>query len=234
MPRGHGWSEEKIFSHFPYMRAIVGPERLPEGRGWDALFDANPDMVQAIFADIIKQTYATPGKVGQRPMPAEEDIIEDLDWIFESEPNREPMSACLPKLMKTSERNFCTKINMSRRTFQRLLLNDYTPDINEIRQIAQAVDKPPAFFVEYRRRMLFSALGHMIMTQPQFVDWLYSAFIYAAGEAKRKGNASLSSAGVKSMRKGIETIYSIADELDIEVRIRPRIESNTRSSRKQS
>lgn len=216
------------------MRTIIGPEKLPEGRGWDALFDANPDMVQAIFADIIKQTYATPGKVGQRPMPNEADIIDDLDWIFESEPNREPMSRCLPRMMKMSERRFCEKINMSRRSFQRLMSNEYTPDVNEIRMIAQAVDKPPAFFIEYRRRMLFSALGHMLMTQPQFVDTLYSGFIHAAGEAKRKGDASLSHVGVKNVRKGIETIYSIANQLDVDVRIRPRIESNGRSSRNKS
>lgn len=216
-----GWSDEQVFEKFPYMRDIVGPQKKQNGEGWDALFDARPDMMHAIFADIIKQTYATPSRVGQRPMPREEDV--DLDWLMDSDPNREPLTAVLPKLVKVSERKFCDSISMSRATYQRMLKGEYDPDIDQLRRIANAIGKPPSYFIEYRRRLLFSALGRMLVREPQILDMLFYSYV-TEGSLKKRRNADPKAKrtfGIKKMDEAVRTIHQIGEQFGLNVSVKP-------------
>lgn len=131
--------------------------------------------MHSMFADLIKQVHATPGRIGQRPMPKEEEV--DFQALVYGEQNEEPLTQVLPKLVKISERAFCAKIHMSRTQYQRMLRGEYHPDAKELRLIAQALKKPAAYFVEYRKIMVLSAFVNLIEERPGIATMLYRDYL---------------------------------------------------------
>jgi hypothetical protein len=66
---------------------------------------------------------------------------------------------------------------MSRTQFQRMMRGEYHPDVNELRAIAAAVKKPPAYFVEYRMAMAVSAFLNLITERPGIATALYKHYL---------------------------------------------------------
>jgi transcriptional regulator with XRE-family HTH domain len=83
----------------------------------------------------------------------------------------------LPRLVTISERAFAAKIHMSRTQVQRLLAGEYDPDVNQLRQIAAAVKKPPLFFVEYRKAMAVAAFVKLLEERPGIATTLYRQYL---------------------------------------------------------
>lgn len=137
-------------------------------------------MIERMLSDIIKQAYAKPGRIGQRPMPKEEEV--NLAALIHGEYTDEPMHVILPKLMPGSERAFCQKIMIGRRTFQRLLLepghpDKYHADMELVARIAKGVKKPPSFFLEYRQMAATAAFIQLINERPGVATRLYKDYI---------------------------------------------------------
>ncbi len=218
MSPARAWTDEELFSQFPAMRELFGPRRED---AWAAMFEARPDAVHAILADVIKQAYAVPGRVGQRPMPKEEDV-EDLNVILHGETNDLPLGEVLPKLMRCSERKFCQRVNMSRRTFQRLLQGEYEPDLSQLRRIAQAVNRPPSYFVEYRRKMLAAAFADLLANEPIIADSLFRSFVVARDQSRKpRTERRPLPKGVRSMAEAVGAIHRIAEQFELDVAVRP-------------
>jgi hypothetical protein len=144
-------------------------------RAWVAVFNARPDAMHALLADFIKQVHARPGRIGQRPMPKEDEV--DLEGLIYGEDNDIPLVELLPKTMGVSERVFCQKISMSRAQFRRLLAGTYHPDVYELRRIAAELRKPPVFLVEYRKAMALAAVVNLFNERPGVATKLYRSYL---------------------------------------------------------
>jgi hypothetical protein len=170
-----GVPREELEKEYPSLTHLSGPPTKASRKAWVAVFNARPDAMHNLLADYIKQVYATPGRIGQRPMPKEESV--DFHSLVYGESSDLPIREILPSLIKVSERTFCQQIHMSRTQFQRLLAGKYDPDVNEIRMIAAALKKSPTFFVEYRKAMAISAFINLIDERPGIATSLYRQYV---------------------------------------------------------
>ena len=171
---------EEVHRLFPSLKHLTGPAGKACTRAWVAAFNARPDAMHAILADFIKQTHATPGRIGQRPMPKEE--VVDFEGLVYGESNELPLIEALPKAVKAlglSERQMCAKVHMSRTSYRRMLRGEYHPDVRELRLIAEAINRPPTFFVEYTQAMAVAALLSMLKERPALGNVLYRQFLEA-------------------------------------------------------
>jgi hypothetical protein len=175
--RGKGVPKEELEKQFPSLSFLTGPTGRATQKAWVAVFTARPDAMHSLLADYIKQVYATPGRIGQRPMPKEEAV--DFKALLYGEENDLPIHEVLPKLVQVSERMFCSQIHMSRTQYQRLLAGQYDPDVSEIRAIAKALKKPPTFFAEYRKAMAVAAFLNLIEERPGIATSLYRQYLEA-------------------------------------------------------
>lgn len=173
--KGGGMDPEEMVRKYPSLKFLAGPPGKATQRAWVAVFNARPDVMHNLLADFIKQAHAQPGRIGQRPMPKEEQV--DFESLVYGEQNDLPMTEVLPKLMGMSERNFSIYAKMSKTQFQRLLKGEYHPTVHEIRMIAEAVHKPATFFVEYRKAMAVAAFLNLIEERPQIATSLYKTYL---------------------------------------------------------
>jgi len=177
--RQKGIPREELEREYPSLTHLSGPPTRASRKAWVAVFNARPDAMHNLLADYIKQVYATPGRIGQRPMPKEEAV--DFQGLVYGDSSDMPLHEILPKLIKISERAFCAKIHMSRTQFQRMLAGQYDPDVNEIRMIAEAIGKPPTYFIEYRKAMAISAFINLIDERPGIATSLYRQYLEVRG-----------------------------------------------------
>ncbi len=178
--RGKGVPREELDERYPSLKTLLSPEASQ--RSWVAVFKIRPDAMHSLLADFIKQVHATPGRIGQRPMPREEAV--DFHSLVYGEEAEEPLTAVLPRLLaghpdfkKLTQGEQAAKVLMSRTQFQRMLRGDYQPDVNELRLIAGALGKPPIFFMEYRKAMAIAAFVNMIDERPGYASTLYRHYL---------------------------------------------------------
>lgn len=181
--RAPNYEFEELAGEYPSLRTLAAPTSKACERAWIAAFDDKPEMLESLLSDLIKQAYAKPGRIGQRPMPREEEV--DLQALLYGDYAEEPLEIALPKLIKTSERAFCMKIQMSRRTYQRMFLPEgngqkFHPDIEVLRRIAKAVGKPSSYFVEYRQMAAQAAFVRLINDRPAIATRLYKDYLTVA------------------------------------------------------
>jgi transcriptional regulator with XRE-family HTH domain len=131
--------------------------------------------MHALLADFVKQVYARPGRIGQRPMPREDQV--DLEGLLYGEENDLPMPEVLAKLVNVSERMFCSLAGISRSQYQRILAGTYDPTVHEIRMIAEAVRRPPTFFIEYRKAMAIAAFINLLEERPGIAGSIYRNYL---------------------------------------------------------
>lgn len=179
--RSKGMEQEELHKRYPTLRTLTQPRSSNVELAWVATFNARPDAMHALLADYIKQVHARPGRIGQRPMPKEEEV--DFKSLIYGESNEEPLVTAAPKLQAQlpphlrSERNFCATLPMTRATYRRILSGEIQPDANEIRMIAKALGKPAVFFVEYRQIMILSALTNLLVEEPGIASALYRDYL---------------------------------------------------------
>jgi len=173
--RTKGVPQEDLERRFPSLTYLAGPTGRATRRAWVAVFNTRPDAMHSLLADFIKQVHAQPGRIGQRPMPREEQV--DFQSLVYGEVSDLPLIEVLPKLVQVSERSFCAQVAMSRAQYQRMLKGEYDPDVNELRLIAKALKKPPTFFVEYRKAMAVAAFLNLIDERPGIATSLYRKYL---------------------------------------------------------
>lgn len=173
--RSKGVPQEDLEKRYPSLSYLAGPTGRATRRAWIAAFNTRPDAMHSLLADFIKQVHAQPGRIGQRPMPREEQV--DFQGLVYGEMNDLSLTEVLPKLVDVSERRFCAQIAMSRAQYQRMLKGEYDPDVNELRMIARALKKPPTFFVEYRKAMAVAAFLNLIEERPGIATSLYRKYL---------------------------------------------------------
>lgn len=173
--KARGMSPEEIQGRYPSLGALTASSGQASKHAWLAVFKGSPHVMHALLGDFIKQVYAQPRRVGQRPMPKEEEV--DFQGLVYGEETDQPLQEILPKLMGTSERSFVKAAHMSRTTFQRLLRGEHDPDVNELRALAAAVHKPPTFFIEYRKLAAMCAFAQLLEDRPVIASRLYRQYL---------------------------------------------------------
>lgn len=161
---------------YPKLSDLLGPPRQALESSWMAAFTEEPQSMYSILSDIIKLAHAKPGRVGQRPMPREEEV--DLEALIHGQVSNRPFIETLRKAMgDMSERSLARAVNMSKTQVQRMMDGDYEPDISQMRRIAAAVNVPPVYFLEYRIAMVVSALHNIIAENPNVATALYKRYL---------------------------------------------------------
>jgi transcriptional regulator with XRE-family HTH domain len=173
--RAKGVPQEELEREYPSLSFLAGPTSRATRRAWVAVFNSRPDAMHSLLADYIKQVHARPGRIGQRPMPKEEQV--DFQTLLYGEQNDLPLTEILPKVITKSERAMCAEIHMSRAQYQRMLKGEYDPDVNELRTLAAALGKPPTFFVEYRKAMVMAAMLNLLDERPGIATSLYRKYL---------------------------------------------------------
>lgn len=176
-PRRRGTPRDELERDYPSLTVLTGNTNRAAKTAWVAVFDARPDAMHALLADFVKQVYAQPGRIGQRPMPREEQV--DLEGLIYGEENELALPDALRKLVNVSERMFCSLSGISRSQYQRILAGSYDPTVHEIRMIAAAVRRPPTFFIEYRKAMVIAAFINLIEDRPGIATTLYKQYLEA-------------------------------------------------------
>lgn len=174
-PRRRGVPREELEREFPSLSVLASGTPRAAKTAWVAVFDARPDVMHSLLADFVKQVYAQPGRIGQRPMPREEQV--DLDGLIYGEENDLPLPEALKKLVNVSERMFCQLSGISRSQYQRILAGRYDPTVHEIRLIAAAVKRPPTYFVEYRKAMAIAAFINLVEERPGIATRIYQQYL---------------------------------------------------------
>lgn len=179
-PKGPSYSVEELRERYPSLKSLAAPAAKASERAWVAAFTHRPEALEGILSDLIKQAYAKPGRIGQRPMPREEEV--NLEALLEGDYTDEPISEALPKLVKISERALCKKLYISRRTYQRMFLpagdpEKYHPDIELLTRFAEAVGKQPSYFLEYRLIAAQAAFLNLITEKPVVATRIYREYL---------------------------------------------------------
>ena len=173
--RNRAVPQEDLERQYPSLSYLAGPTGRATKRAWVAVFNTRPDAMHNLLADFIKQVHAQPGRIGQRPMPREEQV--DFHGLVYGEENDLPLTEVLPKIVNKSERAMCAEVHMSRAQYQRMLKGEYDPDVNELRTLARVLRKPPTFFVEYRKAMAVAAFLNLIDERPGIATSLYRRYL---------------------------------------------------------
>lgn len=179
-PKGPSYDLEELQEQYPSLKYLAAPAPKAIQRAWVAAFTHRPEALEGILSDLIKQAYAKPGRIGQRPMPKEEEV--NLDALLQGEYTEETIDVALPKLVKVSQVAFTNKVRISRRMYQRMLLPDtdpdkYHPDMEIIQRIASAVGKPPSYFLEYRLIAAQAAFLQLIQDRPVVATRIYREYL---------------------------------------------------------
>lgn len=167
-----------LFDRYPSLRSLVGPQQTSDD--WDALFSLEPDGMLRIFSDIIKSEYAVKGRVGQRPMPREEEV--NVKQFLSGDFTDASIREVLPDLIKRrglSRRHFAMRVGMSWTQFRRVLSGEVVPDPSQMRRIAKVVNRSPLYFVEYRRMMILTAMANLFEGNPDLMNSLVARYVRA-------------------------------------------------------
>ena len=171
----------QLAEEIPTVQALAASD-ADHAVSWAATFRARPEVMHAILADYVKHKYAVPGTVGQRPMPREADVdVEDL--LRGPEVNMRPLAEVLPGLMPVSKTRFAKDTYMPV-TRLNAILDGRPVTLQEVRLIAAAVHRNPAYFVEYRQLLVMEALDQLFTRQPNMATHLYRKFVAAHPEVR--------------------------------------------------
>lgn len=173
--RSRGLSVDEIDQQYPSLKSLQQPSGQNGRSAWVAVFNARPDVMHNLLADYIKQVHAQPGRIGQRPMPKEEEV--DFHSLVYGEENELPLVEALPKIMRHSIRETARRCSMSKSQMMRILQGEYVPNVKEMRLLAAACRKPPTFFVEYRKAMILAALINLLDERPVIATKLYRQYL---------------------------------------------------------
>jgi len=178
---------DNLSRSYPSLRTLTGPTAKAVEKSWVAAFTTRPEALETMLSDLIKQAYAKPGRIGQRPMPKEEEV--NLNALLHGEYTDDPITEVLTKKVRQGyHKMFAEKIFMSRRMYQRMFLPDahpdkYHPTMQDIERIAEALNKPPSYFLEYRLMAAQAAFLRLITERPVIATRLYRDFLQVSKES---------------------------------------------------
>lgn len=149
---------------------------------WEKAFD-DVELLGRVLRDILKIDQAPQGRSGPRPTLDYEKAQKRLAQFLGNDYTVLPFHEALRVLAgDRSIRSLATKTGLDRNLIHRLLSQQIAPDAYIITEVANAFDKQPSYFLEYRVNVVLAALSDQMMSAPEMTIDLYRRII---GQGKR-------------------------------------------------
>jgi len=154
------WAERSDLIHktFPSINNI----------NWVEVFQTDPQVLGRLVNDILKLDGATPGKPGKRPNIAPEQASERLAQMTGEDFSMLKFPEAF-KILKAdrSVRHLARLCSMNHSEAHRLLMGVKEPNVEIMRIVAQAFNKQPSYFLEYRIAFVVSYMCEIMMDVPE-------------------------------------------------------------------
>lgn len=128
-------------------------DRIPDMNKftWEAIARNDPASIGALIGDVIKVSVSQKGRPGKRSFPSLARATTDYNRLKKQDYSEIPFTQVLQSYLKTkSIRAVASLAHVDKGVIHRLAQGKTKPTIEHIEAIAQAMDKHPSFFIEWR------------------------------------------------------------------------------------
>lgn len=162
------WKErmELIHEHFPSTTNAEWAKGLDE------------TDIGRIIRDILKFDQVEPGRSGPRPGLEYDKGMQSWRDLTGQEYSELPFHKAFAVLARENSLTVVSrKTNISRSRVHRLLRNEEAPTVNDLRQVAEAYGRRPAYFLEYRCEYIVAAISLRLSKEPELASVLYRKLV---------------------------------------------------------
>lgn len=145
-------------------------ERFPalDTFDWEAAFKDDVYLLARMLRDILKLDVAEPGRPGPRPAIDYDIGMKKLRQLLGDDFSISPFHQAFTILIGTrSMSSIANRTGLSRSQVHRLRRGDVVPTREEMAKVAEAFDKHPSDFVEYRADVVVGALREKMLGSPE-------------------------------------------------------------------
>jgi hypothetical protein len=143
---------------------------------WNRILQ-DPDVFARILKDVLKVDQIEVGRAGPRPnldiergMQAWREISGDYSEL--------PFIEAFRVLARNnSQRAIARKTGISKTRIVRLQQGEDKPNVNDLRSIAEAYNKKPPYFVEYRAEYILAAIATRLQNEHELTVALYRKLV---------------------------------------------------------
>lgn len=158
---------ELIREEFP---AVQNPE-------WNVIL-RDPDVLARLLRDILKIDQIEPGRAGPRPGLDFERGMQSWKEFTGQDYCELPFAQAFRAISRgNSVRHIAHKTGIPRSRVDRLLRGEDLPTISDLRTIAAAYNKKPAFFAEYRVEYIIAAITARLSTERDMSAAIYARLV---------------------------------------------------------
>jgi Helix-turn-helix len=153
-------------------------EEFPATRdpAWNQILQ-NPDIFARILRDVLKVDQIEAGRAGPRPNLDVERGMRTWNE-FRGDYSELPFVDAFRVLVKdNSQRTIARKTGISKTRILRLQQGDDRPNMDDLRVIAEAYNKKPAYFVEYRAEYIIAAVATRLQDEHELTAVLYRKLV---------------------------------------------------------
>jgi DNA-binding phage protein len=153
-------------------------EEFPRARDadWVGIFQ-DPDIFARILKDILKIDQLELGRAGPRPNLDHERGMRSWNEIQGDYSELHFIDAFRILTRNNSTRTIARKTDISRARVMRLLAGNDLPSMKDLRAIAQAYNKKPAYFVEYRAEYILATIATRLHNEHELTAALYRKLV---------------------------------------------------------
>jgi transcriptional regulator with XRE-family HTH domain len=172
------WRERKKRVPWDERIKLIG-EQFPTVRDadWDAIL-RDPDVLARVLKDILKVDQIEAGRAGPRPNLDVERGMRTWREMTVGDYSECPFPRAFSILVRNnSVRTVARKTSISKSRVVRLLKGQDHPTIEDLRGIAAAYQKKPAYFVEYRAEYIMAAIANRLADEHEMTVALYKKLV---------------------------------------------------------
>lgn len=159
-------------------RLAMIQEEFPGTRDpdWNIILK-DPDVFARMLKDILKVDQLEFGRAGPRPNL---DVERGMrTWAeLQGDYSERPFTEAFAILVRgNSQRTIARKTGISKTRIVRLQQGDDRPSVEDLRAIAEAYKKKPAYFVEYRSEYILAAVAARLQDEHELTAAIYRKLV---------------------------------------------------------
>jgi hypothetical protein len=143
---------------------------------WAAIL-RDPDVFARLLKDVLKVDQIEIGRAGPRPNLDVERGMRALQEIAGDYSERPFIEAFAILTRGNSQRVIARKTGISKTRIVRLQQGDDRPHMDDLRAIAEAYKKRPAYFIEYRSEYIIAAIATRLQDEHELTAALYRKLV---------------------------------------------------------
>src|SRR6059058_5827948 len=153
-------------------------EEFPTARepDWAAIFK-DPDVFARVLKDVLKVDQLEVGRTGPRPNLDRERGMRSWQEIGGDYSELPFVDAFRILTRDNSQRTIARKTGLSKTRIVRLARGEDRPNMDDLRVIADAYKKKPAYFVEYRAEYILAAIAVRLDGEHELTAALYRKLV---------------------------------------------------------